>query len=170
MSTTILVFVAVIGCLLPDGAVSPATDSNEVATTGLTIPTHWMAIAGAAAGACAFRFYNWGVVKRLIRFVGLVAVASAIVWLTREHLLPTPHVSHEPPPHYRSTPPPPQAAADDLSEIKGIGPVFATKLEEVGIRSFRGLSEVAPSTITDTIGVSPKVATDWVNQAQARLA
>ena len=108
--------------------------------------------------------------KRLIRFVGLVAVASAIVWLTREHLLPTPHVSHEPPPHYRSTPPPPQTAADDLTEIKGIGPVYATRLKDMGIHSFRGLSELAPSTITDTVGVSLRVATDWVNQAHARMA
>lgn len=108
-------------------------------------------------------------ITKLLRLAVLVALATAIVWLTREHLLPTPHVSHEPPPHYRSTPPPPQEAPDDLTAIKGIGPVYAAKLDDMGIKSFRCLSELDPQTIADAMGTSPQTATDWIAQAHARM-
>ncbi len=118
-----------------------------------------------------------------LRLLGVVALAWAIVWLTREHLLPTPKVSHEPPPHYRSTPPPPptprpstsagdrnEMAPDDLTEITGIGPVFAARLAAVGVDTFRGLSEMDTTTLADTVGTSPTAAADWVSQARARVA
>lgn len=117
---------------------------------------------------------------KLLRFAGIIALVTAIVWLTREHLLPTPQVSHEPPPHYRSTPPPPEENAapteetpggtpDDLTAIKGIGPVFAAKFEEMGITSFGELAEQDPQTVADAIGTSTNTAHDWITQAQARV-
>ena len=109
-------------------------------------------------------------IRKLFRFAALVALASAIVWLTREHLLPTPQVSHEPAPHYRSTPPPPQATPDDLTAIKGIGPVFADRLADLGIKSFRGLSEIAPEAVADDLGTSPETVSDWVAQARSRIS
>ena len=114
--------------------------------------------------------YNLWVMKKLLRFAALVALASAIVWLTREHLLPTPHVSHEPAPRYRSTPPAPQAAPDDLTAIKGIGPVYAGKLADIGIKSFRGLSGITPDVVADELGTSPETVADWVAQARSRTS
>lgn len=108
-------------------------------------------------------------IAKLLRFIGLVALATAIVWLTREHLLPTPQVSHEPPPHYRSTPPPPPTTSDDLTAVKGIGPVYASKLAAMGISSFRSLSEMAPQTVADALGISTNAAADWIAQARARM-
>lgn len=111
---------------------------------------------------------------RLLRFLGVLALASTIVWLTREHLLPTPKVSHEPPPHYRSTPPPPptpttRPAPDDLTDIKGIGPVFAMRLGAIGIDSFKKLSETDIDTLTDAAGTSSSNAADWIKQANAKV-
>jgi predicted flap endonuclease-1-like 5' DNA nuclease len=100
----------------------------------------------------------------------LAAVAATIVWLTREHLLPTPHVTHEPPPHYRSTPPPPDEAADDLTAIKGIGPVYASRLDERGVHSFRALANADAATLATSLGISPNVAADWIAQASDHIS
>lgn len=108
-------------------------------------------------------------IRKLFRFAGVVALVSAIIWLTREHLLPAPQVSHEPAPHYRSTPPPPPDEPDDLTAIKGIGPVYAGKLADMGIKSFRGLSETAPDAVADHLGTSPETVADWVTQARSRI-
>ncbi len=109
-------------------------------------------------------------IKGLFRFAALLAVVSVVVWLTRERMLPTPHVSHEPPPHYRSTPPPPEVVADDLTEIKGIGPVYATGLNHMGIPSFRALSEAEPKIVAEALGTSVNRATDWIAEALQRNA
>ena len=109
------------------------------------------------------------VLKKLLRVITLLAVLAAIVWLTRERLLPAPKVEDDPRPHYRSTPPPPHREPDDLTAIKGIGPVFAARLEQAGIRSFRGLSEIDAATIADGIGTTEARVADWISQARARL-
>ena len=88
-----------------------------------------------------------------------------IVWLTREHLLPTPHVSHEPPPHYRSTPPPPDESSDDLTAIKGIGPVYAARLDERGVSSFRALADADAAALAASLGISADAAAAWIAQA-----
>ncbi len=107
--------------------------------------------------------------KRILRLIGLVAAIVVVVWLTREHLLPTPRVPKDSPPHYRSTPPPPPHDPDDLTAIKGIGPVYAARLEDIGIRSFRGLAETDADTIADSIGTTADAVHDWIVQAKAKL-
>ncbi len=97
-------------------------------------------------------------------------VAGIILWLTRERLLPEPSVAvDEPRPHFRSTPPAPSPVPDDLTEIKGIGPVYARKLNEAGIRSFRGLTEIDAATIASSIGTTEASVNKWIAQAIARL-
>ncbi len=107
-------------------------------------------------------------IKRLFRFSVLVAMAAAIVWLTREHLLPTPEVSHEPPPHYRSTPPPPDPEPEDLTAIKGIGPVFAARLADVGIITFHTLADADPHIIVSATGAPESAVVGWIEQAKGR--
>ena len=104
-------------------------------------------------------------IRRLIRLATLAAVVITIVWLTREHLLPTPRVSHEPPPHYRSTPPPPDDSGDDLTVIKGIGPVYAARLDESGVRSLRALADSDATALATSLGISAGTAADWIAQA-----
>lgn len=100
-----------------------------------------------------------------MRFAALVAVVATIVWLTREHLLPTPHVSDEPPPHYRSTPPPPEPSSDDLTAIKGIGPAYAARLDRAGVSSFRALAEADAVALAASLGISANTAAGWIAQA-----
>lgn len=96
-------------------------------------------------------------------------MATAIVWLTREHLLPTPAVDDKPRPHYRSTPPPP-GQPDDLTEVKGIGPVYAERLKQAGITTHRALSESDAATLAETIDVSTQTVAAWIAQAGDKLA
>ena len=100
-----------------------------------------------------------------MRLGGLVALAVAIVWLTREHLLPTPQVPHEPPPHYRSTPPPPESPPDDLTAIKGIGPVYAARLGSIGINTFHQLAGADSRSVADTLNLPFAAVSDWISQA-----
>ena len=100
-----------------------------------------------------------------MRLATLFAVVATIVWLTREHLLPTPQVAHEPPPHYRSTPRPPEASDDDLTAINGIGPVYAARLDEAGVRSFRALAESDAVGLATSIGIPVDTAVGWIAQA-----
>ena len=113
-------------------------------------------------------FYNRDVIAKLLRLAAAAALLTAIVWLTREHLLPTPHVSHEPPPHYRSTPPPPETDPDDLTAIKGIGPVYADRLHREGVTTFRALAATEAGDIAAALNVSSEMTSDWIAQARAR--
>jgi predicted flap endonuclease-1-like 5' DNA nuclease len=108
--------------------------------------------------------------KKLFRLAVMLAAAATIVWLTRENLLPRPRVTDDPRPHFRSSPPPPQQDPDDLTEIKGIGNTYAGRLDDMGIQSFRALSEVDPETVAGTVGTSKAIVNGWIAQARAKLS
>ncbi len=101
-----------------------------------------------------------------MQLAALVTLAATIVWLTREHLLPTPEVGDEPRPHYRATPPP---QPDDLTEVKGIGPVYASRLNGAGIMTFVGLAESDAAATADVIDVPAETVAGWIEQAKAKL-
>ena len=105
--------------------------------------------------------------KKLLRLAGFLCVVAAIVWLTRERMLPVPRVTEEPAPHYRSTPPPP-ADPDDLTEIKGIGPVYAMRLEQAGVTTFASLANADVASIAGTVGTREDTVRDWISQAEAQ--
>lgn len=98
----------------------------------------------------------------------LLAAVAAIVWLTRERLLPAPQIVDEPAPHYRSVPPT-HAEPDDLTEIKGIGTVFSGRLNDAGIDSFRGLSEANAGILAASVGTTESAVAGWIAQAKAKL-
>jgi predicted flap endonuclease-1-like 5' DNA nuclease len=57
-----------------------------------------------------------------------------------------------------------------ISDIEGIGPVYAAKLAKVGIRSAEGLlkngaSDKGRKEITKATGITPTSILDWVNRA-----
>ena len=84
-------------------------------------------------------------------------------------MLPTPRVPKEPPPHFRNTPPPPDSAPDDLTLIKGIGPVYAGRLGDEGIDTFAGLAAADADEIASITGVAPQVSSGWIEQARGRI-
>ncbi|WP_040604386.1 50S ribosomal protein L21 [Sagittula stellata] len=55
----------------------------------------------------------------------------------------------------------PAAAGDDLTQITGVGPAAAKKLNEAGITSYAQLAAVDPETFEAT-----KVKPEWVEQAK----
>ncbi len=62
----------------------------------------------------------------------------------------------------------PQASGDDLQQIKGIGPTYAGRLREAGIRTFAALATLSADHIREITRVRADPS-DWIQQA-TRLA
>jgi predicted flap endonuclease-1-like 5' DNA nuclease len=117
-------------------------------------------------------------VRRLIRALGIVAGAAAVVYLMRDKLVRIP-AEPEPPPHFKGTSPNGETAdartaaaaalADDLTEITGIGPAYAGRLRATGIESFAQLAEADPQETANAIDVSEEQVANWVEQARTRI-
>ena len=67
-----------------------------------------------------------------------------------------------------SPPPRGRDMADDLEEIRGVGPVYARRLNDVGVNTFTGLAGLTPEKLRAIIG--PRVAgqdfNSWIQQAR----
>ena len=102
--------------------------------------------------------------KRLIKALGVLAGLGAAVWLMRDRIV-TLTVAREPePPTFRTPDAPPP---DDLTEINGIGPAYAERLGDAGIKRFADLATSNPGFVSEAAGVSESRAQDWVDQAAA---
>lgn len=61
-------------------------------------------------------------------------------------------------------------AADDLTAIRGIGPVYARRLQEAGIRTFAALAQQRPERVAELVGRKNWQAADpaeWIAAARA---
>jgi len=66
----------------------------------------------------------------------------------------------------------PEPARDDLTQIAGIGPVYAGRLAAAGITSFRHLAERTPDELAAALDLGAGRGTDledWLKQARTRL-
>ena len=116
-------------------------------------------------------FASMPAVKKLARLVGVVGGVAAVIWAMRERLVSIAAPREPEPPRFRVvTPPsePPQPGKDDLTLINGIGPVFAERLQDAGIASFRDLSEAGAERAADVTGVPVSRAVPWVTEAVTR--
>ena len=107
--------------------------------------------------------------KNLIRFAGVVAGLAAAAWAMRDRLLPSPEIHEEPPPRFRDAPRPTAASAadrDDLTAIKGVGPVMSAKLIDAGITSIAEVAKADPAALSEDIGVTEATATRWIESAK----
>ena len=102
-------------------------------------------------------------VKNLIRLGGVIAGIGAAIWAMSDRLLPSPEIHDEPPPLFRVPTPP-----DDLTEIKGIGPVKAGKLNDAGIDTFADLAAMHTADLAIVTETSTSTATRWSEDARAR--
>ena len=102
--------------------------------------------------------------KQFLRVGGVVIGLGAAVWALRDKLLPAPEIPDGPPPRFRTVPPSP-VAADDLTEVKGVGPVYAQRLVDAGITSFAMLADADVAAVAGSAKVSESQAASWIGQA-----
>lgn len=104
--------------------------------------------------------------------VGIGAGIAAVVWMVRDRLVKPVVVPVTPAeaPAFRVAPPraPARADADDLTDIKGIGPVFQGRLAAAGISRFDELAAMTAAELADVAGVPEGRAAEWIDQATRR--
>ena len=115
--------------------------------------------------------------RRITKFgsilVGIGAGAAAVVWLIKDRLLgpEAAPVSAEDAPAFRvapqDAPGEPAPGADDLSEVKGIGPVYRARLEQAGYTTFTSLIAAGAEAVATAAEVTVDRAADWLSQAEA---
>ena len=114
--------------------------------------------------------------KGLIKLAGLAIGAGAVAWLMKDRLVPAPEGPATDPPAFRVAPEPSAPAedepgpVDDLSEVKGIGPVYSGRLAEAGITTFAGLAGADAADGAEATGVTEDQAADWIAQASGLAA
>jgi predicted flap endonuclease-1-like 5' DNA nuclease len=121
--------------------------------------------------------------KRVLRLLTLAGAVVGAVWYARQHAEPepaTPSGEWTPRPQLRAVPDaeaapevtasmPEAAAKDDLTAIKGIGPVYAAKLSAIGIETFAALAGADPVELAAEF--DPRAAVeDWISEAKDRVA
>jgi predicted flap endonuclease-1-like 5' DNA nuclease len=107
--------------------------------------------------------------KNLIRIAGVVAGLGAAVWAMRDRLLPAPEIPEGPPPRFReaSRPAATPAEPNDLTIIKGIGPVTSLKLADAGIVTLGRLADADAATVASATGTNEAAAKAWIDAAKS---
>lgn len=109
--------------------------------------------------------------KKIARLIGVIGGVAAVVWAMRDRLVSITAPREPEPPRFRVvTPPsePPMAPTDDdLTEVVGIGPVFAERLRAAGVQSFEELANTAAARLAEITGVPESRVEAWIAQAGA---
>jgi polyhydroxyalkanoate synthase len=110
--------------------------------------------------------------KKFLKLLTLIAFAAGVTWLLRDQLVPGPTAPDPHPPAFRHPPEPPHAATglaesaiDDLTEVNGIGPVYAAKLDAAGIKTFRDLADADADRLAADAGLPRDRVVDWIGKA-----
>jgi predicted flap endonuclease-1-like 5' DNA nuclease len=103
--------------------------------------------------------------KNAIRMAGIVAGLAGAIWAVRDRMLPAPEAPTDTPPRFRTGT---AAAQDDLTEIKGIGPAFASRLADADIASFGALAKRDADAVAEAVNTTPETAQRWIDAAAAR--
>lgn len=102
------------------------------------------------------------------------ATAEADVAMGRPAAAPAPALAKaSAPAPTPETSPPPSDAPDDLTRIKGIGPVLRDKLNGLGIESYRQIAEMTAADIAridESLNLRGRIEREtWVAQARALI-
>lgn len=104
--------------------------------------------------------------RKLLRFVLTVGFVLAVLWVVRNRLVPPPERPMASPPPFRPAPPPDsRPVADDLTRVKGIGPVYSARLVEIGVTSFAALAAADADEVAARLEVPEASVIDWKAQA-----
>ena len=96
----------------------------------------------------------------------VVTLALYLLWRQRKEseLRPTVTLADD----REGSPPAASSAADNLEEIRGIGPETARRLREAGIDSFERLASLSPSALRTIVGTTRWDPEEWIVQAKQR--
>lgn len=110
-------------------------------------------------------------VNRLTKVLGFVGGALAILWAMRDRLVSIAAPQDPEPPKFRVVPSSGSSvrAADDLTSVPGIGPVFAGRLRDAGITSFADLLSADTARLAEITGASETRAAQWASHASSRV-
>lgn len=108
--------------------------------------------------------------KKVLRLLTLAAAVAGAVWYARQHGDPVPAEGEwkARPPELEAVPEPtaaPRSTSDDLTKIRGIGPVSAERLEAIGITTFAALAAADPAIVGAPFDSRADVP-DWIAQAE----
>jgi predicted flap endonuclease-1-like 5' DNA nuclease len=103
--------------------------------------------------------------KNLIRISGVIVGLGAAAWALRDRLLPSPEIHDEEPPRFRDVS---QAAStkDTLTDIRGVGPATADKLNNAGVTTIAEVAQMGPEDLGSAVGVSAAAAGKWIESAK----
>jgi len=115
--------------------------------------------------------------KKYLRFALFLGAWAAITWIYRDRLLRIARPESASVPKIRpagtpAAPAKPKRAlatapdTDDLTEIKGIGPVYQSRLADAGITTFSELAAAEPGEVAGTIDATESMIDDWIDQAR----
>ncbi len=109
--------------------------------------------------------------KNVIRFFGVLAGLGTVIWVMRDRFISLALPREPEPPTFRVAPHPPQPIeekpthSDDLTIVKGVGPVFAARLEDSGITNLADLSAADAEVLAKAIDVPATRVSDWIEEA-----
>ena len=96
------------------------------------------------------------------------AAAVGAVILLKDRLFPVEAPAAAPTPEPKPAPAAPARADqvdDDLTSVKGIGPVYRTRLNAAGITTFSDLAGAKAAAIAEKVDVPEARVADWIAQA-----
>jgi len=109
-------------------------------------------------------------VNKLFRYLAVLAGLGTVIWVMRDRFISLALPREPEAPAFRVAPHPtlggaPSSQQDDLTIIKGIGPVYAARLEEAGITSLVGLGDADAKTLAAVINIPADRVGDWIKEA-----
>lgn len=104
-------------------------------------------------------------VARLIRTITTLGGVALLLWLMRDRMVRLPVASGERVPVFRTAPPDHEPPAPDVTAVVGIGPVYAERLAQAGIRTVADLVASDADALAAAAGVGPSVAAAWLERA-----
>lgn len=103
--------------------------------------------------------------NKIVKAVATVAGIAAVGWAMRDRFFSIASPKEPEPPRFRVVPMADTGDGDDLTTIRGIGPVFAARLNAAGYRTLASLAGTDPQVLADAAGVTLERAEDWASQA-----
>jgi predicted flap endonuclease-1-like 5' DNA nuclease len=119
-----------------------------------------------------------GSVRRLARILGVIGGVGAILWAMRDRLLSVAIPREPQQPAFRVPERPsrsrPEAKEEEpsphgVTDVNGIGPVYATRLEAAGVTTLSDLARSDAEDIAKAADVTAARAGSWIESARALL-